>query len=61
MDFNFGFFEDMDSYFARQELNSYHDFLDSIPVVVSVDEINQMLNELADENMIVMAEEEILY
>lgn len=60
MDFNFGFFEDMDSYFARMELNAYHDMLDSIELPTR-DDVNEMLSRLADENMIVMAEEEILY
>jgi hypothetical protein len=59
MDFHFGYFEDMDSYFAREELNAYHDMLDSIPMP-TYDEVNELLSRLADENMIVMVNEEIL-
>ncbi len=59
MDCQFGYFEDMDSYFARQELNAYHDMLDNIPFP-TLDEVNEVLSQLADENMVVMANEEIL-
>lgn len=51
MDCHFGYFEDMDSYFARQELNAYHDMLDSIPLP-TYDEVNEILARLADEEMI---------
>jgi hypothetical protein len=51
MDCHFGFFSEMDAYFARQELNAYHDMLDSIPLP-TYDEVNEILARLADEEMI---------
>jgi hypothetical protein len=60
MDIQFGFFEEMDRYEAMMELNSYHDFLDSIPVVVTEDEINIMLSELAELELIERIENEVV-
>lgn len=60
MDIQFGFFEEMDRYEAMMELNSYHDFLDSIAVVVTEDEVNIMLSELAELELIERIENEVV-
>jgi hypothetical protein len=52
MDCNFGYFEDMTSYEAWKELNTYHDIVDSMVERYSFDDINEILSRLADEQIV---------